>query len=50
MNGKEFQNNQIAKWLQEKDITAYYCNKEDKKCQGVAERFNRTIKLLIETA
>jgi hypothetical protein len=25
-----------------------YCEKEDKKCLGVAERFNRTIKLMIE--
>jgi hypothetical protein len=47
-NGKEFQNNQITKCLQEKDITAQYCDKEDKKCLVVAERFNRTIKLLIE--
>ena len=25
-----------------------YCDKDDKKCLGVAERFNRTIKLMIE--
>jgi Integrase core domain len=47
-NGIEFQNHQITKWLQEKGIAAQYCDKEDKKCLGVAERFNRTIKLLIE--
>jgi hypothetical protein len=47
-SGKEFQNNQITKWLQDNNITAQYCDKEDKKCIGVAERFNRTIKLLIE--
>ena len=29
-------------------ITAQYCEKDDKKCLGVAERFNRTIKLMIE--
>ncbi|KAI3655863.1 hypothetical protein MP638_001792, partial [Amoeboaphelidium occidentale] len=47
-NGKKFQNNQITKWLHEKEITAQYCDKDDTKCLGVAERFNRTIKLLIE--
>ena len=30
------------------NITAQYCEKDDKKCLGVAERFNRTIKLMIE--
>ena len=29
-------------------IKSQYCEKEDKKCLGVAERFNRTIKLMIE--
>ena len=30
------------------DFTAKYCEKDDKQCLGVAERFNRTIKLMIE--
>ena len=38
-NGKEFQNSVISR---------HYCQRDDKKCLGVAERFNRTIKLLIE--
>jgi hypothetical protein len=47
-NGKEFQNNRIANWMNEHNITYQYCEKDDKKCLGVAERFNRTIKLMIE--
>jgi hypothetical protein len=47
-NGKEFQNNQISKWMDLHQITVQYCEKDDKKCLGVAERFNRTIKLMIE--
>jgi hypothetical protein len=29
-------------------IASQYCEKDDKKCLGVAERFNHTIKLMIE--
>jgi len=47
-NGKEFQNNRINKWMELYQITVQYCEKDDKKCLGVAERFNRTIKLMIE--
>jgi len=47
-NGKEFQNNRIANWMNQHNITSQYCEKDDKKCLGVAERFNRTIKLMIE--
>jgi hypothetical protein len=45
---KEFQNNRISKWMDLHQITVQYCEKDDKKCLGVAERFNRTIKLMIE--
>ena len=47
-NGKEFTNNKIINWMNVKNIKSQYCEKEDKKCLGVAERFNRTIKLMIE--
>ncbi|KAI3651427.1 hypothetical protein MP228_003698 [Amoeboaphelidium protococcarum] len=47
-NGKEFQNNRIANWMNEHSITSQCCEKDDEKCLGVAERFNRTIKLMIE--
>ena len=47
-NGKEFQNSTIKRWMVQRDITAQYSEKDDKKCLGVAERFNRTIKLMIE--
>jgi hypothetical protein len=47
-NVKEFQNNRIANWMNEHNITSQYCDIDDKKCLGVAERFNRTIKLMIE--
>jgi hypothetical protein len=30
------------------EITVQYCEKDDKNCLGVGERFNRTIKLMIE--
>lgn len=47
-NGTEFINNITINWMQQHHITPKYCQKEDKKCLGVAERFNRTIKLMIE--
>ena len=47
-NGSEFNNNTIVQWMHKYGITSRYCQKGDKKCLGVAERFNRTIKLLIE--
>ena len=47
-NGKEFQNAAIKEWMDTYNIKSHYCQKEDKKCLGVAERFNRTIKLIIE--
>jgi hypothetical protein len=46
--GREFQNNRISNWMSEHMISSQYCEKDDKKCLGVAERFNRTIKLMIE--
>ena len=30
-NGKEFQNNRIANWMIEHNITLQYCEKDDKK-------------------
>jgi Integrase core domain len=47
-NGSEFINNTIIQWMRQHKITTQYCQKEDKKCLGVVERFNRTIKLMIE--
>jgi molybdopterin converting factor small subunit len=47
-NGKEFQNSTINRWMERHDIISQYCERDDKKCLGVAERFNRTIKLMIE--
>ena len=47
-NGKEFQNTRITNWMNQHNIASQYCEKDDKKCLGVAERFNRTIKLMIE--
>ena len=47
-NGKEFQNSAIKAWFEQHSIASQYCEKDDKKCLGVAERFNRTIKLMIE--
>jgi hypothetical protein len=34
--------------MERHDIISQYCERDDKKCLGVAERFNRTIKLMIE--
>ena len=45
---KKFQNSAIKAWFEQHNITAQYCEKDDEKCLGVAERFNRTIKLMIE--
>ena len=47
-NGSEFINNTTIQWMRQHKITPQYCQKEDKKCLGVVERFNRTIKLMIE--
>jgi hypothetical protein len=47
-NGKEFTNNKITNWMNHFQIKSQYCEKDDKKCLGVGERFNRTIKLMIE--
>jgi hypothetical protein len=47
-NGKEFQNNRINNWMNEHNIISQFCEKDGKKCSGVAERFNRTIKFMIE--
>ena len=47
-NGREFQNASISNWAERHDIEQVFCDKDDKKCLGVAERFNRTIKLMIE--
>jgi hypothetical protein len=32
----------------EHNLKSQYCDEDDKKCLSVAERFNRTIKLMIE--
>ena len=47
-NGKEFHNLKLSNWINEANILPQYCEKDNKKCLGVAERFNRTIKLIIE--
>ena len=47
-NGTEFINDSISSWMHQHSIKTQYCQKDDKKCLGVAERFNRTIKLMIE--
>ena len=47
-NGSEFINNTTVQWMHQHKITPQYCQKGDKKCLGVVERFNRTIKLMIE--
>ena len=47
-NGKEFRNHSIKAWMDRNNISSFYCEKDDKKCLGVAERFNRTIKFMIE--
>lgn len=47
-NGKEFLNQRIKTWMDNSGIIRQLCPKEDKKCLGIAERFNRTIKLMIE--
>ncbi len=47
-NGKEFQNSSITEWAEKHLIEHVFCERDDKKCLGVAERFNRTIKLMIE--
>jgi hypothetical protein len=47
-NGKEFRNHRISNWMNEHNIISQYCDIDDKKCLGVAERFNRPIKLMIE--
>ena len=47
-NGSEFVNNPTVQWMRKHKITPQYCQKDDKKCLGVVERFNRTIKLMIE--
>ncbi len=47
-NGKEFRNSSVNAWLEKHDIKSEYCQKDDKKCLGIAERFNRTVKLMIE--
>ena len=47
-NGREFQNKAINIWAQKHKIEQIFCEKGDKKCLGVAERLNRTIKLMIE--
>jgi len=46
-NGSEFKNNQIQKLCEEHNIKQIFCQKDDKKCLSIAERFNRTIKNLI---
>ena len=47
-NGTEFLNNRVSDWLEDNKIAPSQCQKDDKKCLGVVERFNRTIKLMIE--
>jgi hypothetical protein len=47
-NGSEFMNNTAVKWMHKYRITPRHCQKDDKQCLGVVERFNRTIKLMVE--
>jgi hypothetical protein len=47
-NGKEFTNNKIITWMNVNNIKSQYCEKDDKKCLGVGERVNKTVKLMIE--
>ena len=47
-NGSEFVNNLTIQWMRKANITPQYCQKDVKRCLGVEERFNRTIKLMIE--
>ena len=47
-NGSEFANNTSIQWIRNNNVRPQYCQKDDKKCLGVVERFNRTVKLLIE--
>ena len=47
-NGSEFTNKTVLHWMQKHHIQPQCCQKDDKKCLGVVERFNRTIKLMIE--
>jgi hypothetical protein len=46
-NGSEFKNNSVSKLLDEYKIQQFFCQENDKKCLAIAERFNRTIKALI---
>lgn len=46
-NGKEFKNNAVNRFCDEKNIKQVYCQEGDKKCLALAERFNRTIKSYI---
>jgi IS30 family transposase len=46
-NGSEFKNNSVSKLCEENNIQQFYCQENDKKCLAIAERFNRTIKALI---
>lgn len=47
-NGKEFRNAAVHNWAARFNIEQHCCEKDNKKCLGVAERFNRTIKFMIE--
>ena len=46
-NGTEFKNAKVAKLCHEYNIKQIYCQEGDKKCLAMAERFNRTIKGLL---
>lgn len=46
-NGTEFTNSEVKKLLEKNNIQQRFCQKDDKRCLGVAERFNRTIKNLL---
>ena len=48
-NGSEFINSTTVEWMRQHQITPQYCQKDDKKCLGVVERFNRTVKYIFNT-
>ncbi|MEY3186872.1 MAG: hypothetical protein RL675_696, partial [Bacteroidota bacterium] len=46
-NGNEFTNKSVQELLEEYSITHRLCQADDKKCMGIAERFNRTLKAML---
>lgn len=46
-NGTEYTNKTLQDYFESEGIVHSLCQKDDKKCMGVAERFNRTLKGMI---